>query len=233
MPLKSLQRSEKLYIRIAEEINHSIINGDFSPGEKLPPEREISSQLGASRASVREALAVLEMLGVVEIKVGDGSYVKKERNNFRLDIEEIKKSSPFELIEARYLIESIIVELAIDRATDKHIKVLEKNVNDLKEIVDDDEKNDRFFKLGVQFHKEIALITNNDVLIKISEGLVQEDTHPLWKHLNQKVLLSKDARVHQIQEHEEVLEAIKSKDKEKAKNAMLHHLKHLGGLLLR
>lgn len=233
MPFKNIQRSEKLYVKIAEEINNSIIRGDFSPGEKLPPEREISVLLNASRASVREALAVLEILGVVDIRVGDGSYVKKGRSNFRLDINGLKESSPFELIEARYLIESAIVELAIDRATDEDIKVLEKTIQFLKDNVESDEKYHEYFDQGVQFHKELALITKNDVLIRISESLLQEEIHPLWRHLNKKVLLSKDARLHQIYEHEEILNAIKTKDKEKAKNAMTHHLKHLGELLLR
>lgn len=230
--LKNLEKSEKLYVRIAKEINNAIIEGDFSPGEKLPPERELASKLGTSRASVREALAVLEILGIVEIKVGNGSFIKKARENFNLELKRIQQSSPFELIEARYLIESIIVELAIDRAQQEHIEILKSNINFLKDNINNEEKIDDFFNYGVQFHREIALITNNDVLIEIQENLLQEDSHPLWKHLNQKALSSKNARLHQIEEHEEILQAIIKKDKEKAKKAMRHHLEHLSELLL-
>lgn len=231
MVFQNIKKTEKLYVRIAEEINNSIINGVFAEGEKLPPERELASQFGVSRPSIREALAVLEILGVVDIKVGDGSYVKKKEKNFNIELNKIKDTSPFELIEARYHIESIITELAIDRATEQNITVIQETIDLMKEL-NNEEDLEEFFEQGVRFHRELARSTQNEILFKIAESLVHHDIHPLWKMLNKKALFSEEARLHQIKEHEEILEAIKTKDKDKVKQAMLHHLNHLEDLLL-
>jgi DNA-binding FadR family transcriptional regulator len=230
MVFKNIKRPEKLYVRIAEQINALILNGTFKPGVKLPAEREIAEQLGVSRPSVREALAVLEILGVIDIRVGDGSYVKDNASNFKLEANELKNSAPFELLEARLLVEPFIVELAVERATDFHIAVLQETTELMRKHISDN--LDEFFAQGVRFHRELAFAINNEVLAKIAENLVHPEVHPLWKLLNQKALASMESRLHQILEHEEIILAIKTRDKERAKKAMSHHLNHLEDLLL-
>ncbi|MGG3469018.1 FadR/GntR family transcriptional regulator [Neobacillus pocheonensis] len=230
MALKNIKKTEKLYVRIAEQINQSILDGTFKPGTKLPAEREIAEQLGVSRPSVREALAVLEILGVIDIKVGDGSYVKGNTSNFTLEVNDLKKSAPFELVEARRFIEPLVVELAVERATNTQIAILQETTEVMRKHIDDN--MEEFFTQGVKFHTELGNASNNEVLSKIVEQLVHPDVHPIWKLLNQKALVSKEARLHQIEEHEEIIEAIKTKNKDLAKKAVAHHLKHLEELLL-
>lgn len=224
MTLEPIEKKEKLYVRIAKQLNNAIENEIYKPGDKLPTERELSSQLNVSRASVREALAVLEITNVIEIKVGDGSYVKQRSSNFQFDT---KSSSAFELIEVRIYLESLITKLAIERATEKNIKEIEETNEGLRKYINNEEQLDEFFAYGIAFHKKLAEATHNDILIQIANGLFEQDTHPLWKHLNMKVLLSYEAREHQLLEHEGILSAIKTKDHKKGEDLMKYHLHHL------
>ncbi|MCZ8516302.1 FadR/GntR family transcriptional regulator [Paenibacillus filicis] len=230
MVFQNIKKPDKLYVRIAEQINSFIVDGTFKSGDKLPPEREIAERFGVSRPSVREALAVLEIMGVIDIRVGDGTYIKKKTSNFNLEVDSLKDSSTFELIEARQLIESLIIELAIDRATEEQIAILQETAIIMRNCIDTN--MNEFYEQGVRFHKELAIATNNEVFAKISENLVHPVANPLYWLLHQKALNSKDARMHQILEHEEIIEAIKTKDKDRAKKALEHHLCHIEELLL-
>ncbi|PSL40717.1 GntR family uxuAB operon transcriptional repressor [Planomicrobium soli] len=222
--LEPIGKKEKLYVKIAQQINNAIESDMYKPGDKLPTERELASQLNVSRASIREALAVLEIMNVIDVKVGDGSYVKQRTSNFQF---ETKDSSVFELIEVRMYIESVIVKLAIERATEQNIKAIEATNEGLRQTIKNQERIDDFFRYGVAFHKKLAEATQNDVLIQIANSLFEQDAHPLWRHLNMKVLLSYEAREHQLHEHEGILAAIKTKDQKKAEELMKHHIEHL------
>lgn len=224
MILEPIGKKEKLYVTIAKQLNQAIDNKVYIAGDKLPTERELSAQLGVSRASVREALAVLEIMNVIEVKVGDGSYVRQRSSDFEL---EIKNNSVSELIEARSYIESLIVKLAIERATDQDIVNLEATNEGLRKTINDEKRIAEFFAFGVDFHKKLAEATHNDVLVKIATSLFEQDSHPLWQHLNMKVLLSYEARRHQLEEHEGILHAIVAKDHEKAEQMIRHHIEHL------
>ncbi|MDQ0221190.1 FadR family transcriptional regulator [Peribacillus cavernae] len=231
MIFSPIEKKEKLYVKIAEQINNAIQNKKFKAGDRLPAEREISSQLGVSRTSVREALAVLEMMDIIEIKIGDGSYIKKYAPDFQFEIKKIKNNSAFELIEVRIHIESIITKLAIERASEKDILEIEYTNQHLKTIIHDDEKIDEFFTYGVMFHKKLAKATHNDILIQIVNSLFEQNDHPLWQHLNKKAIKSYEARSHQLKEHEAIVTSIKNKDYKVAEELMTHHLEHLTAML--
>jgi GntR family transcriptional regulator, transcriptional repressor for pyruvate dehydrogenase complex len=229
--LGKVKKSDKLYVRIAEHINSKISDGTFKVGDRLPAERDIAEQMSVSRASVREALAILEVLGVVEIKVGDGSYVRKKMEDFRFELNKVKNFSLYELIEARAYIEGMIVEIAVEKATEEDIRKLQNNISEMESIVDDDHQVDRFFELGMAFHEELAKIVHNEVITNIVNTLINQNLSTTWKLLNRKILSVREAREHQIEEHQIVFQAIKERDKETARKAIQMHLHHLEDLL--
>ena len=97
----------------------------FKAGDKLPPERTIAAKLGVSRPSVREAYCVLEIVGILESKVGSGTYVQSN-NIDQISMSKIRdistqEESPYEILEVRKLIEPEIVSLAVKNATDKEV----------------------------------------------------------------------------------------------------------------
>src|SRR5947199_382798 len=119
MPLHAID-TDRLYRKIARMISDLIASGEFVAGERLPPERDLARQLGVSRPSVREALIALEVEGYVEVRVGSGVYVLAQRpsdNATALSAD----SGPFELIRARWLIESECAALAARTAMRRHM----------------------------------------------------------------------------------------------------------------
>src|SRR5215813_3400501 len=113
MPIQAID-SDRLYRRIARQLSELISNGEFRPGERLPPERELAKQLAVSRPSVREALIALEVEGWVEIRVGSGVFVKPLRPLPLPSPEE--GECPFELLRARAIVEGETAALAAKEA---------------------------------------------------------------------------------------------------------------------
>jgi GntR family transcriptional repressor for pyruvate dehydrogenase complex len=105
---------KKLYLQIADQIMERVGDGRLPPGNKLPSERELAIQMGVSRPSVREALIALELLGVVKIRIGQGTFVVG--NPASLETLGLSKMvSPLDLLEARAVIESNVVVLVAQK----------------------------------------------------------------------------------------------------------------------
>src|SRR3989441_2240947 len=122
MPIQSIE-PRRLYRQIADQIRTLIRSGEFSAGSRLPPERDLARQLGVSRPSVREALIALEVEGYVEVRVGSGVYVLGPRPADRTDTLPAD-SGPFELIRARWLIESECAAMAARHATRTQVRAM-------------------------------------------------------------------------------------------------------------
>ncbi len=104
MPFQSIE-PRRLYRQIADQIRTLIAAGEFAAGARLPPERDLARQLGVSRPSVREALIALEVEGLVEVRIGSGIYVLGA-NGRAQEASVEAEAGPFELLRARYFIES-------------------------------------------------------------------------------------------------------------------------------
>ena len=119
--LKPLKKT-RLYEEIIKQLTDLINNGSLKPGDKLPTERDLAVQLNVSRTAIREALRSLEMMGFIESKVGEGTFVKEITLNNVIDpfssILSKDKKLVAELIEVRILLESEIARLAAARIND-------------------------------------------------------------------------------------------------------------------
>ncbi|MDH4062304.1 MAG: GntR family transcriptional regulator, partial [Aquincola sp.] len=102
MPLQVVE-PKRLYRQIAEQLRALIKAGEFVPGSRLPPERDLATQLGVSRPSVREALIALEVEGRVEVRMGSGIYVTGAAPRAAVAASAF---GPFEIIRARQLVEA-------------------------------------------------------------------------------------------------------------------------------
>jgi GntR family transcriptional repressor for pyruvate dehydrogenase complex len=104
-------RTTKLYLLIVEQLKQLIQRGEFRPGDRLPTERELAQRLGVSRAPTREALVALELLDVVEGKVGEGWFVKRPPEA-SLDVNADQDRPPSDILRARLLVECATIEQA-------------------------------------------------------------------------------------------------------------------------
>lgn len=209
----------RLYEQIAEKLSKAIDRGDYAPGSRLPPERDLAVQFEVGRPTVREALIALEIAGYVEVRTGSGVYVQppaKRRSRSPLALE----IGPFELIEARVLFEGEAAALAASLITDEELEGLQAALDAMEE-------EDRLNIVGEiadrEFHVRIARATRNSAIVYVIESLWDaRSASPLVARMLEKV---RDAGVRpRIEEHRAVYNALKAHDSTAARAAMRDHL---------
>jgi DNA-binding FadR family transcriptional regulator len=216
LPLQAVE-PRRLYRQIADQIAQLIASGEFLPGARLPAERELASSLGVSRASVREAIISLEMGGFVEVRVGTGIFVTAPVSGAGAAGD--AGPGPFELLQARKLIEGEIAAVAASMAAQPDLEYLRQCVLRMEAHVDDfaaREASDREFHLG------IAKATGNGSLELVVEGLWDQRAE-LWGRMQQHFHTPELARK-TIRDHAAILAAIAARDPEGARAAMHRHL---------
>jgi GntR family transcriptional repressor for pyruvate dehydrogenase complex len=222
MPFHSIE-PRRLYRQIADQIRGLIRSGEFGAGARLPPERDLAKQLGVSRPSVREALIALEVEGLVEVRIGSGIYVLPARGPLPVaDAEEAgtAASGPFELLRARYVIESECAALAAKSAKRAQVAAIESSLAQME-----DERLEGLQPLDGDrmFHLRIAEATGNGALVQVVKLLWDERTGPLYRKLEHHYD-SPELWTAAMAEHRAVLNAIASREPASARSAMQRHL---------
>ncbi|MDI3535148.1 MAG: GntR family transcriptional regulator, transcriptional repressor for pyruvate dehydrogenase complex [Thermosediminibacterales bacterium] len=210
---------------IVDQFKQMIKNGELKPGEKLPSERELAKMFNVGRSSVGEALQVLSSIGLVK-KTAEGSFINDSFSLNHLDFTYsllLNENDYEQLYEARKVIETTIVELAAKKADVEDIYSLEEVLSDMSNKTVDIEE---FARLDAEFHLNIALASKNKVLYEfvstISDLLRTQVTEKLTRIIGTR----KDIDIIQktLQEHRNILEAIKNQNTKKAKECMYDHL---------
>jgi len=217
VPLQAVE-PRRLYRQIADQIAGLIASGEFAPGSRLPAERELAASLGVSRASVREAIISLEIAGRVEVRVGTGIFVTGKTASAATPASDAGPG-PFDLLNARKLVEGEIVALAASNATAADVLALQNAVARLKAHVHDfavREETDR------AFHLAIAKASGNGSLELVVEGLWNQRAE-LWGRLQQH-FHTDDLATKTLRDHDAILAAIVSHDPDAARAAMHRHL---------
>ncbi|KQQ49034.1 GntR family transcriptional regulator [Rhizobium sp. Leaf311] len=209
----------RLYQQIADQIRELVDGGEFAPGARLPPERELAQRLGVSRPSLREALIALEIDGSVEIRMGSGVYVSVQPPEVRSGTKSLGES-PSELMQARAALEGASVQLASSRITPAAMENLRATLDAMRHEIDAGRKpldQDR------QFHVIIAEQSGNGVLARLVENLFDERHSPISAQLRVK-FEDKNTWIFALQEHEAILAALEARDPLLAQAAMHLHL---------
>ncbi len=218
----------RLYQQLAAELKQRIEDGVYQVGEKLPAERFIAEEKNVSRTVVREAIIMLEVEGYVEVRKGSGIHVMSNQPRFQHtpdDQFEFASYGPFELLQARQLIESNVAEFAATQVTKQDIRKLME--------IQEKARNEECFRdspWDLQFHIQVAMCTQNTVLAAIVEKMWTQRIHnPYWKKLHEHI----DSRTveHWCEEHDQILKALIRKDPHGAKLAMWQHLENTKQML--
>lgn len=224
MPFQSIE-PRRLYRQIADQIRALIASGEFPAGSRLPSERDLAKQLGVSRPSVREALIALEVEGLIEVRIGSGIYALEQAGRQpspEPDRGETPQAEagPFELLRARYVIESECAALAAKSAKRAQLQALEDALEQMKAEAQDQTQpldGDRLF------HLRIAEATGNGALVAVVKMLWEERTGPLYKQLEDHYD-TPGLWASAMAEHRAVLKAIAARDPTAARSAMQRHL---------
>ncbi|MBB6452092.1 DNA-binding FadR family transcriptional regulator [Salirhabdus euzebyi] len=157
----------KVYQEVLEQIRKFIEQNDLSPGDRLPSERYLAETLNAGRSSVREALRALELLGLIETKQGEGTFLKTYRPYHTVEILSTfilhESRTREELLEVKKLLEQQAAQIAMQHITEKHLIELKQN---LEEQESGNEKHFHFFF-------KLFTMSNNNLLLKVWQ-LIEE-----------------------------------------------------------
>lgn len=224
MPIQALE-PRRLYRQIAEQIAALIKRGEFRPGARLPPERDLAKQLGVSRPSVREALIALEVEGYVEVRIGSGVYVQSRVSRPAASRVTLPPDSgPFELIDARRFVESECAAMAARHALPAHVREMKaalagmrRDTRSRRVPLDNDQR----------FHQTVAEASGNSAMAMLVRTLWAQRTGPLFlrleHHFDTPALWTAA-----IDEHQAVLDAVVAGDGAAARQAMRRHLDRAG-----
>jgi GntR family transcriptional repressor for pyruvate dehydrogenase complex len=204
-----------------------LIRGDWSEGERIPPERELCLQLGVGRASLREALKALEMMGMIEIRLGDGTYVC-HRSEFLSRpllwaITGSALSEVNELVEARRLIEVESAGFAAERASAGDLKEIGKYLDQMEASLNDVAA---FQEADINFHLAVGQAAHNRILhnaLQLIRNLMQQ-----WIG---ETLTRPGVATEALDQHKQIFLAVAKRNPERAKAAMRHHLDSMASYL--
>ena len=202
-------QTRKVYMEIVEQIQNLIKEGKLKSGDKLPPERILAEKLGVSRPPLREAISALEILGIIESRGGKGNFIKNTFNStsYAQRLKELEKEeSPFELLEARKVVETEIAGLAAEKASSEDIKEIEEALNRMKNSLSD---IPRAMEFDRQFHVAIAKAAHNSILFQMMNFLADGLKESLWVNIKEKSWALPGHPQKYLEEHTNLLEAIK------------------------
>ncbi len=217
---ENLVNSSSLYMHVVDMFRQMIHEGVFSEGDKLPPERELAEVFGVSRIPLREAMKVLEYLGVLQNVKGKGVFVR------RMNLEKVLVDFNFlmtdpvrtlaDLFEIREALEVQAVMIAAKKRNEDDLVKMEKAINDTRLAV----RNgmDGYGSL-LNFHNAVIAATGNRMLIDLYEYM------STVLYFSRKVTYTgDDHRRNVIEDHEKILKCIKYMDSAGAAAAMKEHL---------
>ncbi|WP_022885280.1 FadR/GntR family transcriptional regulator [Glaciibacter superstes] len=203
------------------KIKEMIISGALGPGDRLPPEKELSERLGLSRSSMREAVKALEVIRVLDVRRGDGTYVTSleprlllEAMSFVVDLHD--DSSVLELFAVRRILEPAAVALAATRATTDDVDALRTQIAsvDVSTSVEDLVAHD------LEFHGAIVELAGNRYLASLIESLSSHTVRArIWRGLTQEHSVDRT-----LSEHRAIVDALERGDAGLAQSLTVVHI---------
>jgi len=223
-PLRPLGRT-RLYEDLVERLGEFVIRTNLEVGGRFPPERELASRLQVSRASLRQALAVLEAQGFIEVRHGGGVFLRRSRGFGGVLHKLVERRARLpEVLEARELLEVRLAELAAARRTEGDLMAMRAALMDMEAEVD-------AAALGVDgdaaFHHAVHRAGNNKVLEHVIDGLAEAIHETRVESLSEP-----DRPRNSLRAHRRILEAIEAQQAPAAADAMRAHLRQVADVAL-
>ncbi|OZM74930.1 GntR family transcriptional regulator [Amycolatopsis antarctica] len=208
----------RLYEQVVERIREYATDRGLGAGDRLPPERELAQRLGVSRASVKQAIVVLDVQGLVEVRHGGGTYLVTDT----LDIEPVERLVERrrilpDVLDAREALETKLAELAAERRTKADLDAIEAAIEYMAEEIRADAhgvEGDR------RFHAAVTAAARNPLLADFMRSIDEQVTESRTESLRQPGRPSRS-----LAQHQRILDAIRMSDPKAAAAAMRRHLR--------
>ena len=221
-PVTRTSLSDEIVQQIIDLISREVLKA----GDRLPSERELCKKFGVGRTSLREALRSLVVMGILDGRVGEGTFVSDSNSKYLAKTLQwgllLDRKKVQDLIETRLMLESQTAFLAAQRADETHLLEIEQTIQGMRKCLDQPE---RYLEFDLQFHLAIARAAQNSILfnlLSMTRGYLQEWikeslAEPRNSRLGARAKLS-------VQEHKKILEALRNGHAEAARQAMTHHI---------
>jgi len=213
------RQRETIAAEITRRLLAYLLSGKISPGERIPSERKLSETLGVGRSVVRESLKSLTVLGLIEVRQGDGTYLKRTDSELLPQAIEwgllLGAKRITDLVEARHHLEVLLAGLAAERRDDDQLAEMRRCVDAMAQASDPDD----FVAADIAFHFAVASAAGNQSLLQIMRsirGLLQ-----VWIS---RVMHAADSTRPTWEEHAAIFEAIARRNSRAAKAAMEAHM---------
>jgi GntR family transcriptional repressor for pyruvate dehydrogenase complex len=205
---------------VARQLLQLLTSGGLAPGARLPPERALAERLGVGRSAVREAIASLEILGVVQVRPGSGSYLQGGTSELLPKTLSwglmLAASRTDELLEVRSGMERQAAVLAAERADEADIRSLGRYLDRMKSNLDAPAP---FIQADIRFHATIARSAGNEVLADLLQTI-----RSLLQVWTERGLRTREQAEDAYAEHAAVRDAIAAHDPDRAAQAMHDHM---------
>jgi GntR family transcriptional repressor for pyruvate dehydrogenase complex len=208
----------KLAETVAQQLLAQVRSGAYAPGTRMPSERELMSSLGVGRSTIREALNGLAVLGVIEIRHGQGAFVLQSNPATPPGAltGSLAKGVTRDLLEARVVVEVTIAELAAQRRTTADVREIEAVLEEHQALLERDEPA---AELAARFHLELAEAAHNEVLAGFIESVMG-----LLTERGPTLELQAGYREWELRDHQGLLDAVRDGDPALAAQRMREHL---------
>lgn len=203
---------------IAAEMREAITKGEYRPFERLPASRQLAAQFGVARNTLRDAFSQLEQEGLLETRAGSGTYIR-ETGQRRIPTV-VEESTPLELIDARFALEPHICRLCVLNGRREDINVLEGLCQKMESSKDNPTV---FAEADTAFHKTLAAATRNNLLVWMINQITAVRFLGEWTRMRHLTLDEGTMALYNRQ-HREILNAIRSREPERAATKMKEHL---------
>jgi GntR family transcriptional repressor for pyruvate dehydrogenase complex len=225
---QAAKKTFKISDQIIDQIRDAVLSGKLKPGNRLASEKELADQFGVSKATMREAMRVLEVLGLIEIRKGIGGGIFIAEVGMRTTIHSIINFLHFqpvsikEITMLRFLIEPTVAQIAASKITDKDVKNLKKILGENPSPSTDEVSKE------IGFHRYLARLAENTLLI-----LIVDFVDNLLDSIKSKVKLGPDFYRDVRKSHLKILDCLIKKDVAGAGIAMTQDLLEVDRYLCR
>lgn len=219
-PISSNRLSDEAVLQIKALIEQ----GELKPGDKLPSERELVKRLSVSRPSIREALRSLEAMGLVQVQPGLGTFITEHNidgltNRWHRWLVD-HKEEVVQLLEVRQALEPSAAAIATERITDEELDALDKNLLMMEESAKQG-NTEMAVQIDIQFHDLLSEATQNSFLVELCDSINHALIESRYAYFQdpERILTS-------WQQHSRIVDAIRQRDTEAVREALLSHVLH-------
>ena len=208
---------------LADELRERILNGEFAEGDALPPERELQAQTRMSRATVREALRILQVQGLVRVKAGraGGTFVQLPgRDAVAKSVSLLIRGQQFrlsDLLETREAIEPFCARMAARNRTDADLERMDQ-ANEA--LADETSALAKFLQANVDWHLAVAIASHNELLA----GLMTALSRAIYTSTENERFVDEKVRRDTVKAHRSITKAVRAQDADAAVRRMTRHV---------